>query len=179
VEALIAVSILVAAIHAIRPVFPGREAAVAAAFGLVHGLAFSEALRALDLTGMHLVLALLGFNLGIEAMQVIIVALVLPPLIMLARTRAYPRILAVAAATTAVAAVGWLGARLGLANLVSDLADRLGTVSIPVVLTLWVVALVVQSLPRPDEGSGDRHIDAAGLSALRLAGIPRRRAQGH
>jgi hypothetical protein len=142
VEALIAVSILVAAIHAIRPVFPGREAAVAAGFGLVHGLAFSEALRALDLTGTNLVLALLGFNVGIEIMQLVIVALVLPPLILLARTTRYQVLRTVVAALTAVAALGWLGARLGTPNPVADAADRIGTIGPYAVLALWLVALL-------------------------------------
>jgi len=141
VESLIAVSILVAALHAVRPVFPGREALVAASFGLVHGLAFSEALRELDLTGARLVLALLGFNLGIEAMQLLIVAVVLPPLILLAHSGHYRRLRVGAAAATAVAAVGWLSARVGLPNPIADVADRLGVVSVPVGLALWVVAL--------------------------------------
>jgi hypothetical protein len=38
VEVLITVSILVSAVHAFRPIFPGREAWIAAFFGLVHGL---------------------------------------------------------------------------------------------------------------------------------------------
>jgi HupE / UreJ protein len=48
VEVLIAVSILVSAIHAIRPLFPGREAIIAASFGLIHGLAFASALNELE-----------------------------------------------------------------------------------------------------------------------------------
>jgi hydrogenase/urease accessory protein HupE len=47
IEALIAVSILAAAVHAIRPIFPGREARIVAGFGLVHGLAFSVTLSEL------------------------------------------------------------------------------------------------------------------------------------
>ncbi|HEV2380751.1 MAG TPA: HupE/UreJ family protein [Terriglobia bacterium] len=38
IEVLIAVSILVSAIHALRPLFPGKEAGIAAFFGLIHGL---------------------------------------------------------------------------------------------------------------------------------------------
>lgn len=138
VEALIAASILVAALHAIRPVFPGREAAVAGAFGLVHGLAFSEALRALDLTGSHLVLALLGFNVGVEAMQFLVVALVLPPLTALAGSPRYQALRIFSAGVISVAALGWLGARLGVANPVADLADRLGVLGLPAVLLLWL-----------------------------------------
>jgi hypothetical protein len=42
IELLIAASIAIAALHAIRPLFAGREWLVAALFGTVHGLAFSE-----------------------------------------------------------------------------------------------------------------------------------------
>jgi hypothetical protein len=138
VEAAIAVSILVAAVHAVRPVFPGREALVAAGFGLVHGLAFSATLRALDLSGTHLVLALLGFNLGIELMQLAVVALVLPPLVLLARTPRYAAVRLAAAVLTGVAACGWLVDRLGHANPVAAAADHLGAIAAPVLVTLWV-----------------------------------------
>ena len=140
VEALIAGSSLFAAVHAIRPLFPGREALVAAVVGLVHGLAFSGALRELHLSGAQLVLSLLGFNAGIEAMQLIIVVLVLPPLILLARANRYRTLRLVAATATAVAAAGWLAARIGFPNAVADLADRIETLAIPVVLGLWLVA---------------------------------------
>lgn len=153
VEALIAVSILVAAVHAIRPVFPGREAVVAASFGLVHGLAFSATLRELDLTGARLVLSLLGFNLGIEIMQLIIVALVLPPLAMLACAGRYQTLRVVAAGATGVAAVGWVAARIGFANAVAAAADRIGVIGILVLLALWLGALLAahaayRSIPR-------------------------------
>jgi hydrogenase/urease accessory protein HupE len=141
VEVLIAVSILVAAVHAVRPLFAGREALVAGGFGLVHGLAFSATLRDLDLSGARLVLSLLGFNLGIELMQLVVVALVLPPLVLLARATRYREGPTVAATLVGVAAVGWVLARLGAANPVADLADRLGTVALPVVVVLWFVAL--------------------------------------
>ena len=150
VEALIAVSILVAALHAIRPLFPGREALVAGGFGLIHGLAFSEVLRELDLTGNQLASALLGFNLGIEAMQLAVVALVLPPLILLARAGRYHRLRVVAALATAVAAVGWLGARLGLDNPVADVADQLGVIALPAVAGLWLTDLVLRFRREPD-----------------------------
>ncbi|MEF2977336.1 HupE/UreJ family protein [Subtercola sp. YIM 133946] len=143
IEVLIAASILVAAVHALRPIFAGREVLIAGLFGLVHGLAFSETLRELDLTGVRLALSLLGFNLGIEAMQLAVVALVLPPLIVLSRTRTrrYSVLRAMAAVATAVAAVGWLVARIGFANPVATMADAIGVLSIPVVAGLWLAAL--------------------------------------
>lgn len=161
VEALIAVSILVAAAHAIRPIFPGREALVAGGFGLVHGLAFSSTLSAMDLTGGQLALSLLGFNLGIELMQLIVVAVVLPPLIVLARTRAYAPLRIAAALITAVAAVGWLVDRVGAPNAIAQAADVLGSVFPWVALGLWVsaAAVLVASQKR---GFGDRRVVGVG-----------------
>jgi hypothetical protein len=143
IEALIAVSILVAAVHAIKPLFAGKEILVAGFFGLIHGLAFSETLRELDLTGTRVGLSLLGFNLGIEAMQLAVVALVLPPLILLARAGSYTRLRLIAVSVAAVAAVGWLAARLEIPNTIADLANRIGVLSIPIVALLWAVALIV------------------------------------
>ncbi|MCL8026455.1 HupE/UreJ family protein [Nocardioides bruguierae] len=159
IEAAIAASILVAAVHAVRPLFPGREALVAGAFGLVHGLAFSETLRALDLSGWHLVVALLGFNIGIEVMQLVVVALVLPPLVLLSRSRAYEPLRLLAAALTGVAACGWLAARVGWANPVADGADQLGDWSLPALTALWLGALLALVV------GGARRSPAAGEAA--------------
>ncbi|MCC2031568.1 HupE/UreJ family protein [Microbacterium allomyrinae] len=143
VEALIAVSILVAAAHAIRPLFPGREALVAGLFGLIHGMAFSTTLTALDLNGGQLALSLLGFNIGIELMQLLVVALVLPPLVLLARTRIYTPLRIIAASITALAAVGWLVDRLGVPNAIGEAADALGVIGPALVLALWLAGIVV------------------------------------
>jgi hypothetical protein len=86
------------------------------------------------------VLSLLGFNLGIEAMQLVIVVLVLPPLILLARVNRYRTLRIAAAAATALAAAGWLAARMGLSNPVADLADRIAMLASPVVIGLWLLA---------------------------------------
>jgi hypothetical protein len=44
VESLIALSILVSAVHALRPLVPRGEPIIAAGFGLVHGPAFATLL---------------------------------------------------------------------------------------------------------------------------------------
>ncbi|MET9458490.1 HupE/UreJ family protein [Streptomyces canus] len=87
VEAFIAASILIGAIHAIRPLFPGKEALVAGGFGLGHGMAFSFVLAEMHLSTSRLVTSLLGFNLGIELVQFLLVCLALPSLLVLARLR--------------------------------------------------------------------------------------------
>lgn len=153
IEALIAVSILIAAAHAIRPLFPGREPLVAGFFGLIHGMAFSTTLSALDLSGGQLAVSLLGFNLGIEIMQLFVVLLVLPPLVVLARTPAYTPLRIAAAAVTAAAATGWLLDRVGITTALGDAADTLGTASAWIVLALWVTAVVVLIRSRIHKGS--------------------------
>lgn len=112
VEVLIAVSILVSAVHAFRPIFPGREAWIAAFFGLIHGLAFAATLDRLGLGRWERVAGILAFNVGIETMQMIVVAFILPSLMLTSRTRAY-RILRIGGAILAGAAsVGWIVERL-------------------------------------------------------------------
>lgn len=125
VEVLIAVSILVSAVHAVRPVFVGREAWVAAGFGLVHGLAFAGALAQLNLEAGPMALSILGFNLGIELMQLLIIALTLPWLMLLARTPTYRAVRVGGAGLAAVAAAGWVAERLtGQANALGKAAEQ-------------------------------------------------------
>jgi hypothetical protein len=111
VEVLIAVSILVSAIHAIRPLFPGREEFVAGAFGLVHGLAFATMIAGYGIDTWHTALTVFGFNVGIELMQLTVVGLTVPWLFLLARTRAYGLVRVSAAGASAVAASAWIGQR--------------------------------------------------------------------
>jgi len=125
VETLIAVSILVSAVHALRPLFPGREAFVAGGFGLVHGLAFATMIAGYGVDPWHTALTVLGFNLGIEAMQLAAVAVTVPWLLVLARTPAYRAVRIAGAAFAGVAALGWVGERaLGTANPVGPWVER-------------------------------------------------------
>ncbi|TQJ54406.1 HupE/UreJ family protein [Streptomyces sp. SLBN-115] len=141
VEAFIAFSVLVGAVHAIRPLFPGKEALVAGVFGLGHGMAFSFVLAEMHLTTGRLATSLLGFNLGIELLQFLLVCLALPSLLALARLRAQPALRLIGAVLTGVAAVGWLGARLGLPNPVARAADSAGTHTTVLLATLAATAL--------------------------------------
>ena len=117
VEVLVAVSILVSAVHAVRPIFPGREAFVAGGFGLVHGLAFATTIAGYGIDPWHTALTVLGFNAGIELMQLAIVVVTVPWLFALARTRVHGWLRVSGAVGAGVAALGWIGERaLGLAN---------------------------------------------------------------
>jgi len=67
---------------------PARlRAAVAFAFGLVHGFGFAGVMMNLDLTNVGLAPALFGFNLGVEIGQLAVLALVGPLLLAVRRSR--------------------------------------------------------------------------------------------
>jgi hypothetical protein len=81
IETLIAVSILYMALENIVGSSVERRWIIAFAFGLVHGFAFSFALReALQFAGTHLVTSLLAFNVGVELGQLLVLVLIVPVL---------------------------------------------------------------------------------------------------
>lgn len=117
VEVLIAGSILVSAIHAVRPIFPGREMWVAVGFGLIHGLAFASTLANLQLDAGPMVLSILGFNLGIELMQLVVIGLTVPWLMLLSRTPTYRYVRIGGAVVAGLVAMAWIVERVtGLPN---------------------------------------------------------------
>jgi HupE / UreJ protein len=108
VEILIAASVLVSAIHAMRPIFPGRESWIALGFGLIHGLAFASSLAEKGFYGGYLLLSLVSFNLGIEVMQMMILAVVLPWLILVSRVKVYTVWRLAGAGFAGIAALLWI-----------------------------------------------------------------------
>ncbi|WP_222195834.1 HupE/UreJ family protein [Modestobacter italicus] len=140
VEVLIAVSVGVAAVHALRPLARRGEVLVAGGFGLVHGLAFAGILTDLGLAGVTSVPALLAFNVGVELAQLLTVALVFPSLYLLSRTRWYPRVRVAGALLALVAATTWALDRLGW------LADPLAGVEETLVAHPWWVVVGVALL---------------------------------
>jgi hypothetical protein len=112
VEIAIAVSIMLSALHAWRPLFPHREAWIAGGFGLVHGLAFATAISALQLRGLRLAAGILAFNLGIETVQMLVVLVAAPLLILLARGPYYQRTRQLAAVGAGVMALVWIVERV-------------------------------------------------------------------
>src|SRR5262249_20126574 len=92
VESAIAASVLVAALGNLFA-FPSRQRwAIAFAFGLIHGFGFAAVLSDLGLPHQVLLLGLLGFNLGVEAGQMLIVAAFLPIAFSLRGTWVYRRL---------------------------------------------------------------------------------------
>jgi hypothetical protein len=93
VEAAIAASVVVAALNNLKPLVQSRRWVVAFGFGLIHGFGFATVLAELGLPSDALVLALVGFNLGVELGQLAIVALFLPLAYSLRRSELYRRTL--------------------------------------------------------------------------------------
>ena len=88
VEAVIALSIAYVAFENLFPRFAiSRRWTISFLFGLMHGFGFSSVLQEIGLPRDNLVLALLNFNLGVEAGQLVAVAMVVPLLIRLRKTR--------------------------------------------------------------------------------------------
>ncbi len=113
VESTIALSVVLAALNNLWPIVAGRRWAVAFGFGLIHGFGFASVLADLGLPRDALVLALVGFNLGVEAGQLAIVALFLPLAYGLRRSWAYRRMIFVGGSVLiALVAAVWMAERM-------------------------------------------------------------------
>ena len=74
IEPAIAVTIVLAALDNLWPIFRGRRGAITFAFGMIHGFGFAGVLAELHLPTSQFAWALLQFNLGLELGQLAIVA---------------------------------------------------------------------------------------------------------
>jgi HupE / UreJ protein len=142
IEITIAISILFSAIHAIKPIFYGKEIYFAIGFGLIHGLAFSQTLTTLNLNSTNLVISILGFNLGIEAMQLFIIAIIIPWFILLAQTNYFKFVRIPFAILVAIAALGWILQRIkNQNNFITDTVDK------GIQFSSWIIAgLAIMSI---------------------------------
>ena len=90
-ESAIAITVGLGALSNLAPRYFPRRWVMALVFGLIHGLGFAAVLADLGLDGGSLVLTLLGFNLGVEAGQALIVVVFVPAAFLVRRTAAYRR----------------------------------------------------------------------------------------
>lgn len=112
VESAIAASVVLAAANNLWPVVEHRRWVVAFVFGLIHGFGFASVLTDLGLPADTLVLSLLGFNLGVEAGQLAIVAGFLPAAYLLRNTALYRRgVFMGGSVLTLLVALVWLAER--------------------------------------------------------------------
>lgn len=92
IEPAIAVTIALAAIDNLWPIFRGRRALVTFTFGLIHGFGFAGALAELNLPTRQFAWALLNFNLGLEAGQLVIVAVAVGGFFLVRSWRSYANV---------------------------------------------------------------------------------------
>jgi hypothetical protein len=112
VESAIALSVVLAALNNLFPVVERGRWVAAFAFGLIHGFGFASVLGDLGLPRESLLLALVGFNVGVEAGQLAIVAAFLPVAFALRNTWFYRRLVfAGGSAAIALLAALWLAER--------------------------------------------------------------------
>ena len=113
VESTIAFSVLLAALNNIRPVVEDRRWMMAFLFGLIHGFGFASVLADLGLPRDALLVALVGFNLGVEAGQLAIVSVFVPIAFLLRRTAFYRRFLMTGGSLlVALVALVWMAERI-------------------------------------------------------------------
>jgi hypothetical protein len=112
VESIIAISIALAAIHNIVPVFKSKEWMIAFGFGLFHGFGFASVLGEKGLSGDYMVLSLLGFNVGVELGQVLIICMIFPFLFLLRRLNVYPKLINYGSVVLILISIYWFIERM-------------------------------------------------------------------
>ena len=108
VETFVALSIAVAAWNLVRPMFAHGEVMLAGVFGLVHGMAFATTILEMNLNLTDTLVAVLGFNIGIELAQLLGVLLVVPLIHVAANGKHYGPFCRVLAAFGVVASAAWV-----------------------------------------------------------------------
>ena len=109
IEPAIAVTIILAALDNVWPIFPVRRVVVTFFFGLIHGFGFAGVLAELNLPTSAFAWALLQFNVGLELGQLLIVVCV-TTLLFLLRQRPHYRSWVIRGGSLAAILVGvlWL-----------------------------------------------------------------------
>ncbi len=109
IESAIALSVMLAALNNLYPLFQRRRWMVAFLFGLIHGFGFASVLADLGLPRDALLVSLVGFNVGVEVGQLVVVAAFLPSAFALRRTGLYQRLIFIGGSGLIfVLATGWL-----------------------------------------------------------------------
>jgi hypothetical protein len=107
VEMTIAASIVYMALENIMGINLARRMLITGMFGLIHGFGFSYGLQEnLQFAGTHLLVSLFAFNIGIEAGQLIVLALMLPALVVV-RRYVFPGRVGMIILSALVALTGW------------------------------------------------------------------------
>ncbi|MFB5195070.1 HupE/UreJ family protein [Neobacillus sp. KR4-4] len=112
VEATIAFSICYVAIENIFRKEIRHRWGITFLFGLIHGLGFASILKEMEIAKSHLAVALVNFNLGIEAVQLAIVLLLLPLLTYIFRLKISRRFVQIGSSIIFILGAIWLVERI-------------------------------------------------------------------
>jgi hypothetical protein len=113
VESVIALSIAYVAFENLFPRYAlSRRWMISFAFGLVHCFGFSSVLQEIGLPRENLVWALLNFNLGVEAGQLVAVLIAVPALLWLKKQSYEQRVIRGLSWLVMLAGLGWFIERL-------------------------------------------------------------------
>jgi hypothetical protein len=105
-------------------------------------LAFATTLQNLGVGPWQRIASILGFNLGIETMQLIVVGAILPSLIILSRTPAYTVFRFGGALFAGFASLGWIIERLfGVPDFVDGAVDRVAERGVWIAISLVIISI--------------------------------------
>lgn len=107
VEAVIALSIAVAAVNNLYPFIANRTWTIVFVLGLFHGFGFANVLDPLGAQGSSLVPALAGFNIGVEIGQMIVVLAAFPVLYLIRQLPVYKPVVLQAGSVALIAVAGF------------------------------------------------------------------------
>lgn len=107
VEAVIALSIAIAAVNNLYPFVANRTWSIVFFLGLFHGFGFANVLDPLGAQGHSLVAALSGFNIGVEIGQLIVVLAAFPILYLIRRLPVYKPLVLQAGSVALIAVAGF------------------------------------------------------------------------
>ena len=120
IESIIALSIALAALHNIKPIFGHREWLIAFGFGLFHGLGFASVFGEKGLNGEFMFLSLFGFNIGVEIGQVAIILIIFPLLFFFRSRKWYNRFLYYGSILLILISLYWFIERIFEIDLILD-----------------------------------------------------------
>lgn len=108
VETIIAFSIALAAAHNIRPFVKNEALVIAFGFGLFHGFGFASVLGEVGVQGEYMGYTILGFNLGVELCQILLISVMFPILYLLRKWKHYRKILVFGSMFLILIALNWV-----------------------------------------------------------------------
>ncbi|MEM8583193.1 MAG: HupE/UreJ family protein [Bacteroidota bacterium] len=120
VESVIAISIALAAFHNIRPFLKREALVIAFGFGLFHGFGFASVLGEVGIQGEYLIYTILGFNIGVEICQILIILVLFPILFLIRKTPIYRPLLIYGSIFLIIMALNWTIERTFDINLLFD-----------------------------------------------------------